>query len=209
MVNLEYRNKKSKLVFSFYRRTDIRTAITTLAPPEDSEELREVIGAVVVGPAEVPEVVGAVKEEVIGKSDVTDVEQSATRHQSVLPSWVRDSSLKDSLIDLVGNPSSDEDFMINKLAQSQQSILNQGYYCDFKGIHSPFAVEFYKNFLKASPEVIDILVNGYYPRFISEPPAQFFKDNNRSAKDNMDFVRLEYLNKSFYCMAQFFKFKFK
>ena len=122
-------------------------------------------------------------------SDVIDVIRLGTKPPNVLPSWVRGSIVENSLIDLVSNPSSDEDVMINNLAVSQRTILNKGYLCDFKGIHSPSAVRFYKDCLGASPEVINILNNGYYPQFISEPPLQYFKDNNRSARENMNFVR--------------------
>ena len=57
-------------------------------------------------------------------------------------------------------------------------------------IHKPQYREFWCNILKPSNYVLDIIKFGYKLPFASEPP-QSFSENNRSAREDTDFVRAE------------------
>ena len=56
------------------------------------------------------------------------------------------------------------------------------------GIHKSSTQEFWRDELKASSWVLDVLDNGYVIPF-TEPPPIYEEDNNGSAKNNMEFVR--------------------
>ena len=56
------------------------------------------------------------------------------------------------------------------------------------GIHKPDAIKFWKSELKANQWVIDVLENGYVIPF-ERAPTQYEEENNKSAKDNIQFVR--------------------
>ena len=57
-------------------------------------------------------------------------------------------------------------------------------------IHKPQYRDFWCNILKPSNYVLDIIKFGYKLPFASEPP-QSFSENNRSAREDTDFVRAE------------------
>ena len=107
----------------------------------------------------------------------------------------RNSSLSDYLISTVHNVVSEEDELINTLGLLQNTLLKQGHEPS-KDIHSSNSFAFYRDVLKAPADVLSILKEGYFPQFIEEPPS-FFKVNNKSARDQMDFVRCLFCELSF------------
>lgn len=78
-----------------------------------------------------------------------------------------------------------EDFINSK----RQEIIDKGFSPLERGIGQPKAVQFYKQILGASDEVVNILEHGYKPRWSACPPPTSFFNNNKSAELEMDFVR--------------------
>ena len=78
---------------------------------------------------------------------------------------------------------------VTHIKKIRQELDKAGFYPQRRGIHTPAAVKFNREFLKAGPEVLDMLTNGYKPKFTAQPPPPSFKKNNRSATSNIGFVR--------------------
>jgi hypothetical protein len=57
-----------------------------------------------------------------------------------------------------------------------------------RDIHAQEAIDFMHRTVQASPWVREILTAGYNPSFYTEP-SEYSEDNNKSAKDHMDFLR--------------------
>lgn len=123
------------------------------------------------------------------RSSVTAAAVWDTRNEIVVKKGSNESNLHQHIIPQIMNPKSDEDIFINNLAVFQQDLLDKGFDTAAENIHSEKARSFYAQILKAPPDVLDILDNGYYPTFVSDPPQSFFRRNNKSARDNLDFVR--------------------
>ena len=83
---------------------------------------------------------------------------------------------------------SSEELAINKLVETQRDILNN-FAIPKDGIHSVEAQNFYDKMLNAPQDVKDILRDGYSPPCIAEPPSNFYRRNNMSARRNIEFVR--------------------
>ena len=84
---------------------------------------------------------------------------------------------------------SDDDIFCNRLADLQLSILKAGYRVPANGLHSIEAKNFYKNVLHAPSSVLNILEQGYDPPVVNNLPQSFYKDNNKSARENLSFVK--------------------
>ncbi len=68
-------------------------------------------------------------------------------------------------------------------------ITNKGFFPLRRGLSQPQAVKFYKEILSANENVLSILEDGYMPRWMASPPPASFTENNRSASNEMEFVR--------------------
>lgn len=88
------------------------------------------------------------------------------------------------------NPS-ENDLYCDHLANIQRDWLKKGYTVPSDSIHSSQAIKFYKEELGAPKLVLDILEKGYSPPTVCDLPLGHFAHNNRSARSNMSFVRLE------------------
>ena len=75
------------------------------------------------------------------------------------------------------------------LHQKKEEILGQGFRPLERGIHSSEAIRAYKEVFGAGEEVLHILRNGYQPRWKHNPPPPTILPNNKSALQNMEFVR--------------------
>ena len=85
-------------------------------------------------------------------------------------------------------PDSDLEFFEN-LMTLQQSFRDLNY-SPAPSIHHVSAVSFYQNVLKANDLVMRTLLYGYTPNFHSQPQSSFQR-NNKTARDDMTFVRNE------------------
>ena len=74
------------------------------------------------------------------------------------------------------------------LKNVQNDIFSQNFSVA-SSIHSPESLRFYKDILQVSPFVLNVLTNGYNPTFLTPPPDSYRERNNKSARDNMIFVR--------------------
>ena len=100
-------------------------------------------------------------------------------------------TLKDTLIVKNNDLSNldNDDIFCSRLADLQLSILKAGYRVPANGLHSIEARNFYKNILHAPSSVLNILEQGYDPPVVNNLPQSFYKDNNKSARENLPFVR--------------------
>lgn len=74
-------------------------------------------------------------------------------------------------------------------AETLQSQLIASGFKKASSINSPEAIDFYSTVLKAPPDVISILTEGYRPSFDIDPPQTYYEANNKSALLHPDFVR--------------------
>lgn len=169
-------------------REDIRSEVQS----EVSEELEEREEADHVAAVEVESAPMLIEESLAASTVVV----LTTKPETVLGSSKDDfgdiGMLNETLIVKTSNNLSDlseDDLYCNRLADLQLSILNKGYRIPKTGLHSEEARRFYKNVLKAPNSVLNILESGYNPPTVSELPKTFFKDNNKTAKENLSFVR--------------------
>ena len=95
---------------------------------------------------------------------------------------------------------------VTHIKKIRQELDKAGFYPQRRGIHAPAAVKFNREFLKAGPEVLDMLTNGYKPKFTAQPPPPSFKKNNRSATSNIGFVRNKVLRYYIHIVEDFLLF---
>ena len=76
--------------------------------------------------------------------------------------------------------------IVNKLCREQRKIFDENFTFDSNSIHNQESINFYRDILEASDNVLDILKHGYMPTFKKDengqeilPPA-YFERNNKS-----------------------------
>ena len=85
--------------------------------------------------------------------------------------------------------SNDDTEFINFTEQIKTDIRDQGFSEQPRGIHSKLPKLFYRDILKADKDTLELLEQGYIPRFKTPIQNKVELSNNLSAKHNMGTVR--------------------
>ena len=83
----------------------------------------------------------------------------------------------------------EDDQFENFLQTKRKELSDKGYFPLPRGIHQEGAVRMYRDVLHAGERVMKILESGYSPQWSNGPPPNTKLENNKSAAQNMSFVR--------------------
>ena len=91
--------------------------------------------------------------------------------------------------ELIKPPTGEKDLRFYEYLKTSQIHLKAKGYNTADSIHSDNAIQFYSSVLNASDSILNILKFGYMPEFKESVPNFYSEPNNRSALQNMPFVR--------------------
>ena len=75
------------------------------------------------------------------------------------------------------------------LNDKKEEILSRGFKPIQRGLHTDSAIRAYTELFHANDSVLQLLTEGYRPRWMSSPPPPTVLQNNKSAMRNLPFVR--------------------